>query len=173
MHSEQQMKGLHCNSLHLRDEAVTGGKARGSPGRAFQSPWRRARPARDERWWRGGRGASEGTWGHLGYRLGLYVIKPSKGLDDHRLRLLAGVLLRRQPNVGLTYTSTARKREELERKTGPPPQTKSLVDLKKQKKQIHPFSSVAKCIDLIQAYTQVPVVSIVLCKFLLKTEQMA
>lgn len=80
------------------------------------------------------RAAGEGakaTWGHLGYRLGLYVIKSSKGLGNRRLRFLAGVLLRRRPNVGLALRQRG-KREELERKTGPPSQTKSLVDLKKQ-----------------------------------------
>lgn len=171
MHFEQQKKGPRCNSLHLRDEAITGGKARGSPGWARRLPWKRARPARDER---GRQGGAKATWGHLGYRLGLYVIKSSKGLGNRRLRFLAGVLLRRRPNVGLALWQWG-KREELERKTGPLSQTKSLVDLRKKKnktpkKQIRSFSSVAKCIDLIEAYMQVPVVPIVLCKFLLQTE---
>lgn len=89
---------------------MAGGNASGSqPGP--RSPWRRARPAREERWQRGG--ARTGTWSH---RLGLCVTEASKGLDDRRRRLLAGVLLLRRPDIACPLPGW--KREELERKTG-------------------------------------------------------
>lgn len=63
--------------------------------------------------WQPGR-ARTGTWGHW---LGLSVTEASKGLEYRRL--LAAVLLLRQPDIDWTCPLPGRKREELERKTGP------------------------------------------------------
>lgn len=151
MCSEQQIKGPCLNSLHLRDEVITGGKTTGRPSLALRSPWKRARPARDV-----------STWGHLRHRLGLSVTRSSKRLCEGRRRLLPSILLHGRLNGGLVLRQWNEGRRRKWKLDPTQPQTKSLVQFikKKKKKKANPCTvfSVAKCTDLIQVCMQVPMV---------------
>lgn len=117
---EQEWRG--CAAVPYPGELrQAGGKASGSqPGP--RSPWRRARPAKEALVAEGG-GARTGTWRH---RLGLSVTEASKGLDDRRRRLLAGVLLLGQPDIELALCQGEKGRSWKGKPA--PSQTKSLVN---------------------------------------------